>query len=325
MDLISVILSVYNGRNTIERCIDSVLASKTKYDSFAFDFELIIVDDGSTDESWNILQDYQKSNNHIRVFRQENQGVASARNNALQRVKGNYIAFCDADDWVEPDWLLSMYISLISTNADLVKYRAIIDGKNSTFNPQETITWNRHEVKLAFLEHRLMNGILWSCLFTKKCFDARVFDTSLSSYSDSDFMWNVLQSVNRVVRVNDAKYHYIINGDSLSNGRMTEKKVRSAIILWDKIVESIPEIDSEMKDLARVTRIKWFNSSLMGMFRCGLKNRLLEKRIQKELQNSIALSLQSQTSLSGKIGIIITIMSIRVSRFLYMSFNKLSN
>lgn len=318
-DLISIILPVYNGEKTIGRCIDSILANTTACGDYCFSFELLVVDDGSSDKTWQILQEYN-NNSRVRIFRQSNKGCPGARNTGLKHVAGNYITFCDADDWVEVDWLMSMYITIKDMGADFVKYRAIIEGMKVSFDPKEKKIWNQYEAKLAFLMHRELNGILWSCLFKKKCFDGVAFDLSLSTYDDSDVMWKILQRVQKVVRVNDAKYHYIVDGDSLSNGRMNETKVTCAFLLWDRIYDSISEADILLKKQASVTRIEWYFSLLKGMFRSNIKNQILEKRVQKVIRQSVLDSIYSQNSLSDKLSIIVSMISFRIARLSYCLF-----
>lgn len=94
MPLISVIVPIYNAGNALSRCIDSILGQVFS------DFELILVDDGSVDVSGQIADNYSANDSRIRVFHKENGGVASARNLGLDEAMGQWITFCDADDYV---------------------------------------------------------------------------------------------------------------------------------------------------------------------------------------------------------------------------------
>jgi len=95
---ISVIVPVYNAERYISRCVDSIL--KQTYS----DWELLLVDDGSKDNSLAILNDYGKKDSRIRTFHQENAGAGAARNVGLENAIGDYIVFIDSDDFVEPDF-----------------------------------------------------------------------------------------------------------------------------------------------------------------------------------------------------------------------------
>lgn len=97
--MISIIIPAYNASATLRRCLDSIINQSYK------DFEVIVVDDGSTDETYSIMESYAKTDNRFILIRKSNGGVSSARNCALYKAKGEYIAFCDTDDEVNPHWL----------------------------------------------------------------------------------------------------------------------------------------------------------------------------------------------------------------------------
>lgn len=97
--MVSVIVPVYNSQKYLERCIDSICVQTFK------DFELILIDDGSTDTSGAICDNYEKKDSRIRVIHQSNSGAASARNKGIRFAKGEYLMFCDSDDMVSPMWI----------------------------------------------------------------------------------------------------------------------------------------------------------------------------------------------------------------------------
>ena len=111
MPQISVIVPVYNAEKYLHRCIDSILAQ-----TFS-DFELLLIDDGSKDNSGRICDEYAAKDSRIRVFHKKNGGVSSARNMGLDNAKGDWITFVDSDDWVKQDYLYSM---ISQPDADLI-------------------------------------------------------------------------------------------------------------------------------------------------------------------------------------------------------------
>ena len=94
--MISVIVPVYNSEKYLHRCIDGILAQNYT------DFDLLLIDDGSTDNSGNICDEYEIRDGRIRVFHQENGGVSSARNLGLDNARGKYVMFVDSDDYMLP-------------------------------------------------------------------------------------------------------------------------------------------------------------------------------------------------------------------------------
>lgn len=99
MPTISIIVPVYNAEEYLHRCIDSILSQTF------IDFELLLIDDGSTDSSSSICDEYVLKDSRIRVFHKKNGGASSARNLGLDKCQGQWVAFCDSDDWVYPNWL----------------------------------------------------------------------------------------------------------------------------------------------------------------------------------------------------------------------------
>lgn len=97
--LVTVIIPVYNAENTLARCVDSILAQ-----TFT-DFELLLIDDGSRDGSAALCDEYAKKDGRVRVFHKENGGVSSARNVGLDNAQGEWLCFCDSDDYTYPCWL----------------------------------------------------------------------------------------------------------------------------------------------------------------------------------------------------------------------------
>lgn len=111
---ISVIVPVYNCEKYLPVCLDSLLEQTFK------DIEILCVDDGSTDQSYEILKEYAKNDSRIKLYRQQNQGVAMARNTALQNASGTWLAFCDADDTVPRDAYKNLYHAATANNVDIV-------------------------------------------------------------------------------------------------------------------------------------------------------------------------------------------------------------
>lgn len=111
---VSIIVPVYNVDKFLHKCVDSILAQTLT------DFELLLVDDGSKDNSGLICDKYAAKDSRVRVFHKENGGVSSARNLGLENAQGDWIIFIDSDDWIEPNMLKDIYEKAILEHADLV-------------------------------------------------------------------------------------------------------------------------------------------------------------------------------------------------------------
>lgn len=113
-DLISVIVPVYNIKEYLERCVDSILAQTWE------NLEVLLVDDGSTDGTENLVDELQKKDPRIRVFHKKNGGSSSARNLGIREAGGKYLGFVDSDDYIEPEMFAEMYREAQNTGAYIV-------------------------------------------------------------------------------------------------------------------------------------------------------------------------------------------------------------
>ena len=113
MSKVSVVVPVYNSEKTLKRCLDSIL------DQSFVDFEVLLVNDGSTDSSLRIAEYYAEHDDRIRIFSQENQGPSTARNTGIENASGNYVYFVDSDDYIAHDAIEKLYFAALSSGADV--------------------------------------------------------------------------------------------------------------------------------------------------------------------------------------------------------------
>lgn len=198
MCCISVIVPVYNSEKTLVRCVDSILSQ-----TFS-DFELLLVDDGSTDSSGKMCDDYALKDHRVHVFHKKNGGVSSARNLGLDHANGKWIAFCDSDDYVNSNWL-STFTKHCKKNVELVVQSTGISNsiKNRPF--EGTVS--------DFLElfyDVYVIGYVWNKLFLKSAIDkyCHRFDESFAFLEDEMFVCKYLQSINHVAFIPKVTYHY---------------------------------------------------------------------------------------------------------------------
>lgn len=198
---ISVIVPVYNTEKYLPRCIDSILAQ-----TFT-DFELLLIDDGSKDNSANICDEYAAKDQRVRVFHKQNGGVSSARNLGLDNASGEWVTFVDSDDWIDKFFL--SIIDVDSLNADLI-ITAVSEEKELT---SET-----------YIKEMLMRRLppqIWGKFFRRSVIkDALRLPYDI--FWGEDLMNNVLIGFNlqkRIVLKKDVLYNYEINETSVSTNR----------------------------------------------------------------------------------------------------------
>ena len=112
-ELISIIVPIYNVEKYLRQCLDSIMNQTYR------NFECLLINDGSSDNSEDICREYVSKDSRFRYFEKENGGVSSARNLGIEHSKGEYITFIDSDDWVDSDYLEVLYNSLVDERADI--------------------------------------------------------------------------------------------------------------------------------------------------------------------------------------------------------------
>lgn len=222
--LISVIIPVYNVSGYLKQCLDSVIAQTYR------NLEIILVDDGSTDGSGEICDEYSRNDQRIKVIHKENGGLSDARNAALDIIKGEYIAFIDSDDYVSKNYIEILYNTILEYSCNLaigsyikfvndVKSAKSIKRKN---RKSEYTTFTQQEVMLDMLYRRKCSMYAPGKLYKASLFDAVRFPKGML-FEDVPTMWNVIKQVDKVVFVNDILYFYRQRKESIVHQRVSEK------------------------------------------------------------------------------------------------------
>lgn len=283
MDKISVIIPAYNAGKTILRCINSILNGNGRNTLYLL--EIIVIDDGSLDNTADVVKEIAKWDKDVILHSQENKGPSAARSAGIQIATGTFIAHCDSDDWVEPNWLESLYSTIKEYDADISICRAIIDGHSVNYNPQEVEIWDREQAIIQYFEHEKLNGSLWVKLCKKELFNNIIPNINLCHYEDDFIFWQMLQNVKTIVKRNIGTYHYEINPNSLTHLKQNEKKIEAAYVLWNKIVSDCQNKQHLLSFLNKAIerRESWILDELSLMVSQNFKSDLYYKKIRKTI------------------------------------------
>lgn len=212
MPKVSVIIPVYNAEKYLRECIDSVLAQ-----TFV-DFEVLLINDGSTDGSGKICDEYAKKDKRIKVFHQENGGVSSARNLGLDNAKGEWITFVDSDDWIGENYFKCLSDSF-NEKVDLIflNYTKTNNTKNVVF-PIKTL-YKNHFLKLYTIHPHFFSP--WAKFFKRKIIvnNHLRFDEKLDYGEDNIFNCEFLIYTNYIYLYGQQFYYQRVVEDSLSSAR----------------------------------------------------------------------------------------------------------
>jgi glycosyltransferase involved in cell wall biosynthesis len=212
---ISIIIPVYNTEHYLPRCIDSVISQ-----TFS-DYECIIVDDGSTDLSSQICDEYARKDTRIRVIHKENGGLSSARNTGIDNSNGNYIFFLDSDDFVPSEALDKLNTSIGNAEICSGKYSSFL--KNVPFAGNARPAIKRYTKKLAMKNILLLRApytFLWGKLYKRELFNGLRHADGL--YEDVDLTYKIIDRCTEIRCVNTVCYFYNLgNTDSITASRYT--------------------------------------------------------------------------------------------------------
>lgn len=240
MDKISVIIPAYNAQDTIKKCLSSILTNRT---DGKFDLEVVVVNDGSKDKTKDIIEEIAKSDTRVVLLNQNNQGPSAARKNGVKNSTGDYLAFCDSDDWVEPDWLLCLYNILIENCADISVIRSIYSRTENDRGTSNLYVWKREEALQSFLRRDRINGSLVVKMFNRSLFDGLQWDPTMKYFEDDILMWQMLQKCNKVVKLDSGKYHIELSDGSLTASKFNQNRLISTNKLFDRIFNDCQKSD----------------------------------------------------------------------------------
>ena len=207
--LISVIIPVYNVAKYLPRCLDSVIGQTYN------NLEIILVDDGSTDNSLEICNQYAKQDKRIVVIHQENGGLSAARNSGMDHMHGEFFTFIDSDDWVTPDYCQTLWELLEQTNADFSWGGfTTVSSEGSFCTTQEAFNWLSPKNKTLSLDEIVCLSIAlnehaaWAKLFCTKRFGHLRFNGFYAQSEDLDFFIQILQFNAKIAYSSKIIYFY---------------------------------------------------------------------------------------------------------------------
>lgn len=255
MPTFSIIVPVYNAGPFLERCISSILNQTYQ------EFELLLINDGSTDSSGIICDAYAQYDCRIRVFHKSNGGVSSARNLGLNHARGEWIVFCDSDDWVLPEWLKNFNDNIRLTDfvCQGIRFDHALTENTSSYID---VGINYIGGIPDFLDKMLEVGIVGYTF--NKSFKNRIikenyirFDTRFNFREDEDFVLKYMAYSNSVIAVENVGYHYM-----MPNFEQKYSKIQNPILLYISLYSSADRIAQKYETTYR----KWTINKIMQVF-----------------------------------------------------------
>jgi len=231
---VSIILPVFNVQNFLKECLDSLLNQDVK------EIEIICVNDGSTDNSLNILDEYSARNKILRVISQDNQGLSVARNTGIKHALGEYILFVDSDDKIKTNIIKLLYTTSKQNNIDLLDFNTIMFSENSQAlwrksNVEYDIIKTGKEYFKEFVEKNKRQPFIsaWSHLYKKEL----IIKNNLNFiegkyYEDLPFTYQCYMFSSRVMAIKENAYYYRFNINSITKSKPKIKHLNDLIFIW---------------------------------------------------------------------------------------------
>ena len=222
MIYLSILIPVYNAENYIERCLNSII----KQNAFDNNVEIVIINDGSKDNSLEIINRYITKYNNIHVISRENQGIGPTRNELLDNTHGKYFWFVDADDYISED-ALSKIIPLLKNDCYdmlLLSYYWGSDekGKNVVYSGE-------YNSGLDLTDKDIHNNSLWTRVYrTSLINDKKIRFNKLQMGEDFDFIFRIIPHLGKIKCIKDILYYYIINPNSAIQNPDLNKRIKSS-------------------------------------------------------------------------------------------------
>lgn len=221
--LISIIVPIYNVKDYIDRCVNSIIDQTYK------NLEIILVDDGSIDGSSVICEKWKVSDSRIQTIHKKNGGLSDARNSGIEAAKGEYISFIDGDDEIDSKMIAKLYHAIITNQSEVAMCRMEKIEKNRKFVTREFPDSNNKEILLSGTDAiRLLLLDKIDCSACLKLYHRSIFDSLRFPYgkTNEDFaiMYKVFHNVDTVAYISDILYHYYYRENSITSSEFSEKQ-----------------------------------------------------------------------------------------------------
>lgn len=233
--MVSVIVPVYNAEQTLRRCVTSILEQQFT------DLELLLVDDGSTDASGEICDEFAARDARVTVLHQENAGVSAARNRALEQAKGTYLQFLDSDDWITPDATRSLVRAAETHHCDLVIadfYRVVGERLSRKGDIDEDGLLTREEYAAHMMENPadFYYGVLWNKLYRRELVERYQLrmDPDISWCEDFLFNLEYIRRADRFYALSVPIYYYVKTRGSLASQSLSiSRTVKMKLMIFE--------------------------------------------------------------------------------------------
>lgn len=268
--LLSVIVPIYNADRYLSRCVDSILRQTAQ------NLEVLLVNDGSTDRSGAIIDDYAVRDNRVRAIHQFGGGVSRARNAGLNAASGTFIGFVDSDDWIEPDMFEKLLNLAVTGNAQIAMCGYVFEnGKEKPTDPVQTGLWDKRTAFENVLQPIGFQGYLCNKIFFSELFNKLILNESIHFCEDLLCVCQAVLKCETIAYTTEQLYHYFIH-PLASTSQFCERSL-TELTARDMII-NLPQPDSS------AAKASYSNSASFLLCKY-YQSKYSDKAIEKLLRN----------------------------------------
>ncbi|RGQ04009.1 glycosyltransferase [Megamonas rupellensis] len=295
---ISIIVPIYNVDKYLKRCLNSIINQTYRY------IEILLIDDGSTDLSGKICDEYKKKDKRIKVIHCKNRGVSEARNKGLEIATGEWIGFVDPDDWIDRDMYESLYrmVKLYNVDISVCSYKRCKD-----FSYENIVSKKNDECKLLdnklSMKNMLVNdlycGAVWNKLYKRDILMNNKFKKNMIIGEDVLFNFNLLYNTKiNTVYNKIPKYNYFYRDNSVINSKKIDRKILSQLKVRQYIYNLIK--NNEYNFFIKEYNYKYFKLLIGLLLKVCKENNLEHKYLYNELKKNNKNFLKISNALTKK-------------------------
>lgn len=318
MPLISVIVPVYNVEKYITKCLDSII-----HQTYT-ELEIIVVDDGSKDNSLQIAKEIALTDNRIIVFHKENGGLSSARNYGIDQSHGEFLVFVDSDDYLENDMIEILYMGLKENNVDLSMCTVYDVYPNTDLKEKaavEEFVVNAEEAIKIVLESKITSVYAVAKLYKKNLFDAVRYPVGKIA-EDAFVILSLLAQCNKVYIINSPKYFYIHRENSITTSPFNAKNC-DVIEAYEKNYAFVIERYPALEKTAQMRRCWAHFFVLDKLIVAQGDNRELETKIVKFLRKNFMFIMKDDCFTNGrKLAMCALMLNVKLYGFIVKKYNS---
>ena len=279
--LVSVIIPVYNTQKELPKCIESVLQQTYSC------LEIILVDDGSTDSSGKICEEYKIQDSRIRVIHKKNGGNTSARKAGIKIARGEYVTFVDSDDWVEAEMYEKLIRCAQKSNADVVCSGYVVENGKSIFKILDGISSGIYEKEknfdiiiknLIYVEESEARGVsmsLWNKIFRRSIIvqEMREISNDIQILEDALIVYKVIMKSKKLYFSDDCFYHYCMRNGSILHSKDEDYFIKINYVYKElkKEFESYPEYANSLMPQLGKLMVDYLMKGVNYLFDFGVK------------------------------------------------------